>query len=550
MKALLAAGAVAAVMFGTARAGAINRPLVYDDPPPGIVPVTIKLQSVLDASEAAIGRTEHKIITEVEEGTIGAYGLTGRYRKVYAGLHADDDSRQGVSLGPFTESFGRYQGQRWRHNENGITTVLQDTVRADENDALGFLGDTDNPKNDVTLLGEIAAPAPAYVVQVKRKNLEPFWSFYNVKTGLLERVEVGYKDHRVVYTYDDYRSANGIRTAWHTHHSDGNPGNEYDSRIQSDRYGVPVAGEDLSIPPTRTSFVRFPAGKAEVDLANDIELVSLIPEGIHAVFADPLVRVRINGQDMFMLLNSAESGMVLDDEKAKELGLTTYGPYDLDEKGHGYPTKSIIPLLQIGDLQMQDVYVKCRHVNRYEASGTLAVGEIGYDFLANAVVSIDYVHSKIKAYDPQQFVPPADAVPTPVNVDDGVAYVSAEIGKSGGDYFVLDTAYPITALFPSFWQAHPDDAQDQGKGREQNFRIFNSSDSKITATQLKAIYFGGVRFDEWLAYKFTDPSMFEGVNRDGVIGTDFLEYFNVFIDYPHRLIYFEPNERFKKSAVR
>jgi hypothetical protein len=526
-----------------ARSDDLGKPGSSDGPPLGISPVSIKLQTVLDASDLAVGRLAHKSITDVESGTISAYGLSGSYKDVYAGLHGGDDFSATMTLGPFTSEHGRLHGQRWRRDENGITNVLQDTVRADEGDALGFIGDTENPKNDVTLLGEVPTPVDAYVVQVKRKGQAPFWSFFDKKTSLLDRVEVGFSDDRDVYTYEDYRLANGVREAWHTHRSDGQAFNDYDSRITSDKYGVALTNDDIAIPPTREGIVQFPSGKTQIDVPSDVT-VENVPYGINMTFADPYIRVTINGRGMDMLLDSTESGMVMDDQIAKDVGLTRYGPYDKDDKGLWYPTRAVISALNIGDMQMHDVAVALRHLQSH-AGDKKIVGVVGYDFLANAVVEIDYDHHVVKAFDPAQFIPPSDAMPTPVNIDDGIPFVSAQVGKSFGDYFLLDTTSPFTIIFSSFAQAHPDDIKDQGKGRGISSGFFKDSDVK--ATELKSLIFGGVNFQEWLAFEFDSVDDYEGVSADGVIGCDFLQYFNVFFDYGHHLVYLEPNDSFKRA---
>jgi hypothetical protein len=421
-------------------------------------------------------------------------------------------------------------------------------VRADEGDASGFIGDAENPKNAVTLLGEITSPMDAYVVQIKGKGLSPLWSFYDKKTGLLDRVEIGSSDNREVYTFDDYRLANGVREPWHTHHADSQPFNDYDSRITSDEYGRALTADDLAIPQTRQNIIQFPSGKAEIDVPSDIQVESLLPFGVAGVFADPYVRVTVNGRGMDMLLDSTETGMVMDDEIAKELGLTRYGPYAKDDKGDWYPTRAVAPSLSFGELQMHNVALSLRHIGENTGKNRKVVGVIGYDFLANAIVEIDYTHGGVKAFDPALFVPPADSVPTPVNIDDGIPYVSVQIGASVGDYFMLDTTSPFTVIFPSFALAHPDDLKDQGKGRAVTFNMF-SKDSLMKATELKTLYFGGSRFQEWLAYEDMDPNDIEGVETDGRIGCDFLMYFNVFFDYGQHLIYLEPNDDYKRAVT-
>jgi hypothetical protein len=69
----------------------------------------------------------------------------------------------------------------------------------------------------------------------------------------------------------------------------------------------------------------------------------------------------------------------------------------------------------------------------------------------------------------------------------------------------------------------------------------------VKATELKSLIFGGVNFQEWLAFEFDSVDDYEGVSADGVIGCDFLQYFNVFFDYGHHLVYLEPNDSFKRA---
>lgn len=513
-------------------------------PPAGIAPVTIKLQTVLDNFDEAIGRQSHRSITEVETGTLSEYGMSGKFRDVYAGLHSGDDFKHTETVGPFTDSFGRYQGQRWRQNENGITNVLQDTVRADEEDESTFIDDTENPKNDVSMLGEVTSPIDAYVVQVAKKlfgDTYYSWLYFDVKTGFLDRVDIGGDDDRTVVTYDDYRTANGVAEPWHTHFSDNNPANATDERVTATTFGTTATNDDLSIPPTRQNFVQFPAGAAEVDMPSDISVSDL--EYLNISFADPLVRITINGRGLDFLLNSTANDMEIDYSVAKQLGLSEYGPYETDGS-LTYPTRAIVPSMSIGTLGLKNVNVTVTQMSDYENTGQKAVGVIGYDFLANAVVEIDYVHNVVKAYDPAQFIPPSDSQATPTNIDDGIPFVSAQIGQSDGDYFLLDTSAPATLLDPAFWQAHPADVQDQGVGRGYSGLFRGTS---IKPTQLKTLIFGGVQFQEFVAYESTDGSADEGVENDGVLGYDFLQFFNVYFDYPQHMIYLELNDNFYKS---
>jgi hypothetical protein len=53
---------------------------------------------------------------------------------------------------------------------------------------------------------------------------------------------------------------------------------------------------------------------------------------------------------------------------------------------------------------------------------------------------------------------------------------------------------------------------------------------------------------EWIAYEATDAQDLEGVDIDGIIGCDSLQYFNVYFDYGHHAIYLEPNDAYRRAA--
>ena len=155
------------------------------------------------------------------------------------------------------------------------------------------------------------------------------------------------------------------------------------------------------------------------------------------------------------------------------------------------------------------------------------------------------MNRRVEAFDPAQFTPPLDSVPTPVNIDDGIPFVSAQVGSSTGDNFLLDTTSPFTVIYPSFALDHPEDVEDQGRGKGISFLF---KDSGMKATELKSLTFGGARFEEWLAFAIDNADDYEGVTADGVIGCDFLQYFDVYFDYGHHLVYLEPNATFKRAA--
>lgn len=495
-----------------------------DAPPSGVTPTTVKLQTVLDANSAAVGSLAHRSITNIETVAINAYGMTGTVREEYTGLHADDDYRRVVALGQLSWQEGRYKGQAWRQNENGITTNLHPDQSGEGSDIRQLVANMTNPKNDVSVLGEVTDPFAAYVVQVKRQNEAPYWMFYDKSTSLLTRVEIGYPDVRHVITLDDFRLANGVKVAWHTHETQvGNSANDWDERIQSDIYGSPIPKGDLTIPPSNANLVRFPAAQ------------STIPLPAHFFGDDAIVRVSINGRGLDMLLDTAFDGMLLDSQVVKDLRLPTFGPR---EQGSGQGDEALIHDMAIGDLTMRDVYVSNSEFYYHETGEVKVVGVIGFDFFASAIVDIDYQKYTVGATQSSRFVPPPTPYIASLNLDDGVPMISAQIGPATGSKFVLDTFTYSTRIYADFWATKP--------GLMPSANVVKSADGVLKApyasVELAQLIVGGIAFGSVPAELVSEDAENSRDDRDGAFGQKFLSMFHVYFDYPDERVYFIPSK--------
>jgi len=523
LSALLLAFVLAALSAPRARASP-------DGPPQGIEPTSLKLQTVLDANDDAVGTREHRSITHVETGRIQAYGLAGTFRDEYVSLHAAADYHTSITLGPLSWQEGQYKGQRWRQNENGITTNLHPSS-SEAADVELLAADAENPKNDVTLLGEVTSPVPAYVVQVKPERAAPFWLFYDKQTSLLDRVEIGYSDERHVVTLDDYRVANGMKEAWHTHESTiGNPANDWDEWIESDRYGSPIDDSDLKIPPSNQNLIAFPSGVSAVSLQNQF------------IDGDAIVRVSINGRGLDMVLASGYPGILLDSQVAKELALPNYGPRP---QGSDVAETALIEELAFGDIKMNHVFVDCRPFSYHQDGDVKVVGIIGFDFFASAVVDIDYEHEKVGATRADTFTPPATTFASNITLDDGFPVISAQIGQDDGR-FQLDTASSVNILNPSFWQAHADLIPPGIEpGADWLYKGTHIRRPFLEISVKQAVIAGLVLGD--VIALIAAPSSPPLGGPDGVIGRPFLGLFHVYFDYAHQRAYFVPSTMLNKQ---
>jgi hypothetical protein len=523
---------IATVMVAATAEKATSDPatLAPSAPPDGLRESTAKLETVLTAWRAAEGSATKKIFTEVESDDVAAYGLTGVTRIIAVG----DDYRESDTLGPVTTSFGRFHGQRWRLNENGILINQIGVHKRDQVDTQALRVAATASTKDVTLAGEVDTPAPAYVLKVNPPDGRLEWLLIDKKTSLLDSEIDAYPERRMTITYDDYRPLDGEMRAWHTHIGDGRTENDRDYRVTSDTVNVPVPDTDISIPDGGAPILTFPPGAAPVRL----------PGGVMG--GTVVVRLTINGRGLDFALDSGASGIVLDSQVAKEIGVKTFGRSIQTTAGPYEATQAVIPEIGIGPLTMRNTYVECLPFSQDLDYGTKIVGLLGFDFIANAVVNVDYDHGVVTATPPDLFTAPKDDVEIGATLDDGVPYVQVQVGEAIGEHFILDTGSDSVVIFSSFAEAHPDDVADEGLGRSINAAVPFLSASGVggdipeTVTQVASYHFGHVNFTDFLLVRTHGHTAFEGEDQDGLVGFDVLRYFSVTLDYRNGEIYLQP----------
>lgn len=534
-------------------------------PPAGITATNASLETVLAAAHRADG-SDGRFSTRVEQGHVRAWGLKGTFRDVASG----QDYRWRTDLGMISWEAGRSAGQLWRRNENGLVITLRDEARAEaDTRSVGDYGRY--APSQMRLLGEVAGPPAAYVVETTTEYASPKWLFFDKRTGLLVRVEVPHNTSRDTYTYDDFRKTGNFQNSWHEHVTDGITSNDWDFVTTSLTYNGAVTPADTAMPDANTTLLQFPAGSNAVQLPSKItdakghtKIIS-VETSSHDITsngdmstsyavqtkgdAKVLIQLTIDGRGYDFFLDSGASGIFMDSDLAQKLGLKSFGPVQRTPFGSWAPGYAVIPKLNAGPVSMNNVIVHTLpgwHDN--SRVGADVVGLVGFDFLANAVLSIDYEKGVVTAVNPFFFVPPADAYAIPVTLDEGVPSIAVQIGQTSSHHFILDTGSNESWLSKSFALAHPSDIKDQGRGVNADriwlpwiqFETVRGGTFTARATEVKNLTVSGVSLDEWLM--LMDPTdAFELNNDDGLIGYDFLKFFTVFLDYPHSQVFLLPN---------
>ncbi|MBV8082506.1 MAG: aspartyl protease family protein [Candidatus Eremiobacteraeota bacterium] len=520
-------------VFLTFAAGAPAQSALNTDPPLGIVPTTLKLQTILQLNQKAVGTSNSTQHVRLENWEVTAGGLSGTLVRLESG----GDYREDRTFGPFHTAQGSYRGVAWQQDEDGLTVVTTGIHRRDTVD-LAALEHAPNPDSGVWLLG-LDPSENAYVVKVAPTGGRIEYLFFDKDTHLVVRAERAFEDQRVVTTYDDFRATNGETIAWHRASADGRPFNDEDYRLQALAYLASVDPARFQAPPSDRSHLEMSAARVQLPVK---------------VLADRIIVMgRINGRSVDFQLDSGASEILLNNAVANALQLPEYGQQTQVTAGTYTARHSIVQRVDFGGATLTNVAVTTAPFHTWADETTPVAGLLGFGFIANCVVHVDYVQGRVEAIDPASFEPPSGAIALSIRLDDQVPVITVKIGTATSDRFILDTGADRSTLFSAFVQAHPLETADQGLGQQytEAYPYFDKVSGvggsvSVTRTQVSSLAIGTTVFNRWLFSVVHEAPSFEGEDYDGLIGQDVLRNFDVYLDYPHSKIYLVPNDRYRQ----
>lgn len=507
----------------------------YDAPPANLMPADVTLDRVIARLRAA---RYNGILMYRERWKSEVDGLQGTATVVRFG----DDFRIDRQFGPFVSATGTYHGQEWRMTSNGQTVLKSGIHRREEIDATALERAHIDESDGVTLLGMSTSPK-AYVVQVSPRGGRLQWLFVDPASGQVVRIESVYGHQRLITDYGDFR-AEGKRTFAHTARwafADGtNPGTDTLVEDQEDPESF-----DLRIPPSTRDLLEFPPGVTRVEIPSK--------------FLDNhvIIRITIAGRGLDCFLDSGASSIYLDPRITHELGLPQYGKSVMQSTRAIDISQTIVPEIDVAGLKLHNVAIAVGPMVQLVTDDVEAVGLVGFDFINGAVIHIDYQHKKVEAIRSDDFHP--ETIPgvfaIPVALDDGVPLAPVKVGDTVSRRFIVDTGSPGVMLFSQFADAHPDDVKDQGRGEDLSAKgaflfLFSSVGGlgSMRPTELKSVQFGQTKFDDFMTMRTVSAGDFGGDDFDGLIGTEFLRFFDVYFDYANGRIVLAPNDTYRGAA--
>ncbi len=482
--------------------------------------------------KAAVSAIQNTRVTQ----TVETGGIHGTVTTVYK---APDKEYEQDSLGIIDTTEGYDGHTAWRKDSNGNVRLLGDDERRELRlqlfiDTNSYVLPDEGIPGKVTLRPQREAGTGDYVLDVLPTDGKPSTLFLDPKTFLIAREEHLDDNVRVVTTYRDYRSVNGVQFPYSQTTTNGAARYDVVSRVTQIANNAPVADSLFALPSamgSRAVFLTPGASSATTTFTLDDGEIS--------------VPVSINGTASRVYLDSGASGLALSQTIADTLHLQTQGY--LEARGYGgstdlHPVKittfDIPGAVRLSGLAA--VAIALPPGFETGLSGPLA-GFIGYDLLSHFVTRIDYAHNTITLTDPAKFTPtPADGHPLPLNLDNDVPSITAQFGNLPPAQFLIDTGdesalrlYGPYVDQNKLRQKYPKEMPTVGGGIGGESR---SVVAKTDSFSVAGVTLRGIPTEFSLDTKGGASQILAGS-----LGSRLLSRFVVTFDYPHGRLFFAPN---------
>jgi predicted aspartyl protease len=473
------------------------------------VPTAAEIRANVSAAEHQPSVYRETIVTTSSDGT----ATTERHLVRGADERTIDDSP------PFHAENGTVHGAHWLQDENGVTIDdRNDPGRA-------------QPEKLTTTVTRVRAPVDAYAVATLNPKGWGRKDYVDPVSWHVVRRERILGTGTVTTAYDDFRDDGGRIFAHRWHVDNTITQTTSDSRVTEFSPGS-VSDAELERPPSRRALVAFPDGASSAELPAD--------------FAEHVyVAVRIGATTVDFVLDTGASGIVVDANVARLIGLQLYGQHSHVVAGRSTFARSVVPELHAGALTMRDIVVGVVPLGWTGKRGGRIGGLLGFDFLAQLGVTIDYEHHRVTAVPGSTFVAPAgpQTVALAARFGRGIPLVTVSFDGAVAERVGLDTGGSGSFLmFDYFTRRNPNVLRDDDGGiyadGPQQIGVGGAFATKPAFVH--TLELGTLHVPSVLGYRVTSERSYTQ-ELDGVIGDKVLRWFTVGFDYAHERVYLTPN---------
>jgi predicted aspartyl protease len=425
----------------------------------------------------------------------------------------------------YTFDSGRFHSERgfdghvfWHMNDNGQVVV-------DDPDP-----GVATREQTTTTVTPISSPVQGYLVANMGTGGRGFKEFVDGTTWHTVRREQITANGTIVTTFDDVRLDHGRTFAHHLHTDNGYSYTSTDLRVV-DYAPDEVAAADVAMPKPRRSLVEFPPGVSSVDLPAKF--------GRNHIY----VRVTIAGRGLDFVLDSGASGITIDSTVAHELGLPAFQERSAVMAGRYTTARTIVPEIRVGNLIMRDVAAQEVPQGWRTDDDVKEVGLLGFDFLDELGVTIDYENKRVTVVPGANYVPPAasDTIPLDVRLSSGQPRATMTLNGALGERWILDTGGSTSVIvFDYFARRHPEAVHEAGPADGHRHMYGIGGEIDTAPLRIDSLQLAGVNLSGFTGYRVVGQTPY-AQNDDGIVGVDFLRLFTLGFDYSHSKVYLVPN---------
>lgn len=263
-----------------------------------------------------------------------------------------------------------------------------------------------------------------------------------------------------------------------------------------------------------------------------------------------IIEAKINGKGPFPFFFDTGSINVLSLEFAKKIGIPVNGKQQINAFGGSLETTSaVLDSIQVGDFAKSDTVTMPHTQVTVIGGGPFTsggpVGFLGWEFLANLVVQIDYEHGRLDFYDPATYTYSGSGFRLPVSLNGNFILIPARVYGHAAS-LELDSGNENSALvlfrrFIKQNQLHADIevATGYGYGGLTRAMVTRAPNLEIAGFQIKSP----------LTNLSLDDAGVENGDVDGNVGASILREFTWTYDVPHKCVYLEPDKWFQKPEL-
>jgi hypothetical protein len=236
----------------------------------------------------------------------------------------------------------------------------------------------------------------------------------------------------------------------------------------------------------------------------------------------------------------------MDRDVVQSLGLQEHNAFsNAANAGRYTETTAIVPQLAVGDLTMRDVVVRTVPDVGMRGDDFKVVGLLGFDFIRDLGLKLDYDAGTVTAYPPNALVVPQNDHRIDLDVTLGSYIPEATVAINGaiGNRFIIDTGGAgALMIFDYFRRRFPDAVVDENhNATTMDFKGVGGL-FQADAIMLERFQLGRATFVNSQVYVIDSDKSY-GYDQDGIIGPRLLRVFTVYVDLANEKIYLVPHSR-------